>query len=86
MFGDAYTVPIPEAEGGHGGSDPLLQEQIFSSDPPRDEHRRNAGHGQDAASILIGIAGNKSFVTGQPVHIADLCPQLGDAKRLNELP
>ena len=47
---------------------------------------RNAGQGQGAASILIGFAANKAFETGQPVRIADLCPQLGDIKRLGELP
>ncbi len=85
MFGKAYTVPIPTAEGGHGGGDPLIQEQIFSSNPPEETLGRNAGHGQGAASILIGIAANKSFESGLPVKIADLCPQLGSAKHLHEL-
>ena len=85
MFGAPYEVEIPKAEGGHGGSDPLLQEQIFSSRAPREPYGRNAGHGQGAASILIGIAANRSFDTGQPVTISDLCPQLGDAARLSEL-
>jgi predicted dehydrogenase len=85
MFGKAYSVPIPKAEGGHGGGDPLIQEQIFSANPPEEKLGRNAGHGQGAASILIGVAANKSFETGQPVRISDLCPQLGDARRLHEL-
>ena len=85
-FGRARKVEIPSAEGGHGGGDPLLQEQIFSPDPPAEPHGRNARHGQGAASILIGVAANQSFVSGQTVSIADLCPQLGDAKRLSELP
>ena len=85
-FAPAYDVDISEAEGGHGGGDPLLQEQIFSPNPPEEHNARNAAQGQGAASILIGIAANKAFQTGQPVRIADLCPQLGGAKRLNELP
>jgi predicted dehydrogenase len=85
MFGKAYSVPIPKAEGGHGGGDPLIQEQIFSANPPEEKLGRNAGHGQGAASILIGIAANKSFVSGQPVRISELCPQLGDATHLHEL-
>jgi len=85
MFGKAYSVPIPKAEGGHGGGDPLIQEQIFSANPPEEKLGRNAGHGQGAASILIGIAANKSFVSGQPVRISELCPQLGDARHLHEL-
>ena len=86
MFGRAREVEIIRGEGGHGGGDPMLQEQIFSPNPPDETLGRNAQHGQGAASILIGVAANKSFATGQPVRIADLCPQLGDAKRLSELP
>jgi predicted dehydrogenase len=82
MFGAARKVPIPAAEGGHGGGDPQLQEQIFAPHAPPDPLGRNAGHGQGAASILVGIAANRSFRTGMPVRIKDLCPQLGDATRL----
>lgn len=85
MFGKAYEVEIPTAKGGHGGSDPLLAEQVFSPKPPKEKWGRNAGHGQGAASILIGIAANKSFVSHKPVEIAKLCPQLGKAKKLSEL-
>jgi len=85
MFGDPYEVDIPEAKGSHGGGDPLIQQQIFDPDAPQEIHGRNAGHGQGAASILIGIAANQCFEHGKPVNIADICPQLGDAKRLSDL-
>ena len=85
LFGKAYKVEIPTAEGGHGGGDPLIQEQIFSHNPPEEKLNRNAGHGQGAASILIGIAANKAFETGLPVNVKDICPQLGDAKHLSDL-
>lgn len=85
MFGKAYEVEIPTAEGGHGGGDPLLQEQIFSATPPEEKHNRNAGHGQGAASCLIGIAANHCFKDGKPVKISDLCPKMGNAARLHEL-
>ena len=86
QFGQPYEVPIPGAEGGHGGADPLIQEQIFSANPPPDPWMRSAGHGQGAASIMVGIAGNRSFETGQPESISELCPELGDAERLSDLP
>ena len=42
----------------------------ISPDAPEEKWGRNAGHGQGAASILIGIAGNECFKTGQPVQIS----------------
>ena len=85
-FGKPYEVPIPSAEGGHGGADPSIQERMFSADPPPDPWGRSAGHGQGAASIMVGIAANRSFETGRPESVAELCPELGDAKRLSDLP
>ena len=85
-FGKPYEVPVPSAEGGHGGADPSIQERMFSANPPPDPWGRSAGHGQGAASIMVGIAANRSFETGHPESVAELCPELGDAKRLSELP
>ena len=85
-FGKPYEVPVPSAEGGHGGADPSIQERMFSANPPPDPWGRSAGHGQGAASIMVGIAANRSFETGRPESVAELCPELGDAKRLSELP
>ena len=85
MFGKPHTVEIKQATGGHGGGDPLIQEHIFADAPPDDPLARSAGHGQGAASVLIGSAANQSFETGRPVQIRDVCPQLGDAIHLSEL-
>src|SRR5690606_21815907 len=86
MFSPAYRVEVPKAEGGHSGGHPRLQEQLFAATPPADELGGMAGHGQGVASALIGIAANQAFVSGQPVRIADLCPHLGDAVKLHDLP
>lgn len=86
IFGKAYRVEIPVAEGGHGGGDPRLQEQLFAATPPPDLLGGAAQHGQGAASALIGIATNASFITNAPVRIHDLCPALGDARYLHDLP
>lgn len=85
MFKAAYDVAIPVATGGHGGGDPLIQEQIFSDNPPVENWGRNAGHEQGAASILIGIAANKSIASGQAVQVADLCQLNPEARHLNDL-
>jgi predicted dehydrogenase len=82
---EPYKVPIQLSAGGHGGGDPLIQEQIFSDNPPQEIFGRNAGHEQGAASILIGVAGNRSIATGQRVSINDLCQLKPGAKKLDEL-
>jgi len=84
-FSEPYEVEIPHAEGGHGGADPLLQEQIFSPFSPFDPLMRSAGHEQGGASLLIGAAGNISMKTGQPVLVKDLFPLDPSAKHLHQL-
>ncbi|HEY0946768.1 MAG TPA: Gfo/Idh/MocA family oxidoreductase, partial [Opitutaceae bacterium] len=84
-FKPSYDVPVPVIKGDHGGSDPLIQEQIFSASPPADPHGRSAGHEQGAASILIGIAANASIASGRPVAIASLADLPASATKLSEL-
>jgi predicted dehydrogenase len=72
MFGQPYNVDVPLGEGGHGGADPVMLEQLFSTNPPPDPFNRAASHIDGAASVLTGIAANKSIQTGQMVNIDDL--------------
>ena len=74
MFGEPYEVEVPMGDGGHGGADPVMLEQIFSPNPPDDPYRRAASHIDGAASILVGIAGNMAMQTGQMVQIDELFP------------
>lgn len=74
MFGTSYEVEAPAGNGGHGGADPVMLEQIFSPNPPYDPFHRAASHIDGAASILVGIAGNESMKTGKLVQIDDLFP------------
>ena len=74
MFGEPYEVEVPMSDGGHGGADPVMLEQIFSPNPPDDPYRRAASHIDGAASILVGIAGNMAMQTGQMVQIDELFP------------
>jgi len=72
MFGEAYHIDVPEGEGGHGGADPVMLEQIFSANPPDDPYHRAASHIDGAASILVGIAANLSMKTQKQIDISDL--------------
>jgi predicted dehydrogenase len=64
-------VPIEEAQGSHGGGDEKLLEDLFQG-VSHDPLGRAAGHSDGAKSILIGIAANRAFETGQSVKIKDL--------------
>jgi len=73
MFGDAYEVEIPiSSEGGHGGADPVLLEQLFSPNPPADPFHRAASQIDGAAALLVGVAANESMRSGKMVVIDDL--------------
>ncbi|MDQ8194804.1 Gfo/Idh/MocA family oxidoreductase [Coraliomargarita sp. SDUM461004] len=85
LFGEPYEVPIEEGPGGHGGGDPLLQEQMFAKKPTKDELGRNAAHEQGAASILVGVAANQSMESKLPVNLNDLWSLSPEAKHLHEL-
>jgi hypothetical protein len=65
---------VPMGEGGHGGADPVMLEQIFSPTPPPDPYFRAASHTDGAASLLVGIAANQAMSSGQLVYIDDLFP------------
>lgn len=84
-FKPSYDVPVAALPGGHGGADPVLAEQIFSPSAPVDPWGRAAGHEQGAASILVGIAGNRSIAENLPVTIDRLVPLKPQAGRLSEL-
>ncbi len=71
-FKPAYQLPIPKVDGGHGGGDALLQEQLFARNPPVDPLGRSAWHQQGSASILVGIAANQSISSRQPVELESL--------------
>ncbi|GAE94393.1 myo-inositol 2-dehydrogenase [Gracilibacillus boraciitolerans JCM 21714] len=71
MFGEPYEVEVEAKEGGHGGGDPDLLNDLFGV-PAEDEFKRAASHIDGAVSILTGIAGNKSLATGQAVKVDEL--------------
>jgi predicted dehydrogenase len=71
MFEPPRDVEIPVAEGGHGGGDPVLLNDLFGRPVP-DPFNRAASHVDGAWSILTGIAANRSIRTGLPVDVDSL--------------
>ena len=72
LRGAPQTITPEMGEGDHGGGDVVLLADLFSRNPPPDPLHRKADERSGAASILVGIAANECFRTGQTVRIADL--------------
>jgi predicted dehydrogenase len=76
LRGPARAIEPWTGTGGHGGGDKVLLDDLFLPEPRPDKYKRAADERAGAASILIGIAANNCFKTGQPTKIADLVPNL----------
>jgi predicted dehydrogenase len=85
IFQPGYEIDVSAGQGGHGGADPVMLEQIFSPNPPPDPFNRAATHIDGAASVLVGIAVNQAINSGQQVHIDDIFPlsTLMQTKKIN---
>ncbi len=70
-FGKRNKVEIPKAEGGHGGGDNVLRDQIFRGLTPA-AHLKLPDSRAGAMSCLTGIAARRSIEENRPVKIADL--------------
>ncbi|WP_157244612.1 Gfo/Idh/MocA family protein [Nonomuraea typhae] len=64
----AREIEIPQGEGGHGGGDRLLLDDLFGTPAP-DPLGRRAGHVDGIRAAGIGIAANASIETGLPVRL-----------------
>jgi hypothetical protein len=70
--GPAKRIEPWTGRGGHGGGDTVLLDDLFLPNPPPDKYLRAADERAGAASILIGVAANQCFETGQKIVINDL--------------
>ncbi|KAI9149098.1 putative nad-binding rossmann fold oxidoreductase family protein [Paramyrothecium foliicola] len=71
LFEKPTEIDLGESVGAHGGGDKVLLDDLFG-EPVSDEFMRAASHVDGAASILTGIAANRSIATGQVVHVDDV--------------
>lgn len=77
-FKPAYELDVWTGSGGHGGGDPVLQEDLFSESPPKDKYLRAADYRGGAWSILAGIAGNRSIDEKRAVRTDELVSGLDE--------
>jgi predicted dehydrogenase len=80
-FGKRELFRIPHSDGGHGGGDDRLHNQIFL--PGQDDpYRQAAGLRDGAMAVLIGVAAKNSIDTGKPVRIESLTSLKPGQKRV----
>ena len=68
----AYAVEPRTGKGSHGGGDVVMLDDLFAPKPGADPLLRAADERSGAYSILVGVAANRCFATGETVRIADL--------------
>ena len=73
----AYSVDVWSGEGGHGGGDKAMLDDLFLPEKPDDKYLRAADERSGAFSILTGVAANHAMRTGKPIEIADLVRNIG---------
>ncbi|KAJ5357255.1 Oxidoreductase N-terminal [Penicillium brevicompactum] len=71
LFQEPRDIEVIQAAGGHGGGDNVMLRDLFGESEP-DEHMRAASHIDGAASILTGVAANRSIRTGEVVKVSDI--------------
>lgn len=76
-FEPAYEVKVWEGEGGHGGGDVKLLNDLFLANPPADKYLTAADQRAGAYSILTGVAANRSMESGKAIVIDDLVKNIG---------
>jgi predicted dehydrogenase len=70
----AERIDVVEGDGGHGGGDRLLLDDLFSGSHhgAGDSLGRQAGLLDGVRSVAVGIAANRAISSGQVVPLADL--------------
>ena len=77
LRGPARDIDPWTGEGGHGGGDKLLLDDLFLPQQSEDKYQRAADHRSGAYSILTGVAANLCFENKQLINIAELVSGIG---------
>ncbi len=73
LFGEPETVEVPKLEGGHGGSDPVLQKDLFLGPSETTiRYKREADSYAGALSVACGEAVWRSSAEGRPFTVREL--------------
>ncbi len=77
LRGPAKEYAPWSGQGGHGGGDRVLLDELFLPEKKADKYLRAADQRSGAYSILTGVAANICFNTHQEVKIDDLVKGIG---------
>lgn len=72
LFGSRETINVVSREGGHGGGDPVLLEDIFLGVDPNRPYEILSGALDGAYSVITGEAVWKSAKENRPIRIDEL--------------
>ncbi|GGC83986.1 putative oxidoreductase YteT [Thalassobacillus devorans] len=75
LFGSKETIHVVQQEGGHGGGDPVIQEDLFMGEDPRRKYKVLSGSEDGAYAVTTGEAVWKSAKENRSVRIEDLINQ-----------
>ncbi|GAT66328.1 dehydrogenase [Planomonospora sphaerica] len=75
---EAREIPIEQGEGGHGGGDRLLLNDVFRG-PDGDPLARQAGYLDGIRSVMVGASANESIRTGRPIRLVDGGTRMADS-------
>ncbi len=76
MRGPARELTPWTGAGSHGGGDHAMLKDIFLPTPPSDKYLRASDERGGAASILVGIAANRSMGSREEIKIDGLVSEL----------
>ncbi|KAK2737193.1 oxidoreductase domain protein [Colletotrichum kahawae] len=71
LFEEPYVVDVEKGDGGHGGGDPVLLQDVLIGNQG-DEFKRAAYIRDGGNAVLVGVGANHSMKSGLPVMVQDL--------------
>ncbi|RBW69728.1 Gfo/Idh/MocA family protein [Bacillus taeanensis] len=72
LFGAKETISVVKREGGHGGGDPVLQEDLFLGEDPSRSYRILSGSEDGAYAVAAGEAVWRSVKENRPISVETL--------------
>ncbi|CAG9620944.1 Gfo/Idh/MocA family protein [Sutcliffiella rhizosphaerae] len=72
LFGSKETIYVVHTEGGHGGGDPLLLEDLFLGPNPARQYDILAGARAGYYSIAVGEGVWRSSMENRPIYIKEI--------------